>query len=110
MENTRTTRPAKIRMGAMVMRVVLYTSSGLNTLGSSLLPPDINKNPIIISAAPPSIHSKLVLSNKGKRLEGTSFDTGVGFLDFIEIFLKDKVRVFLVHSSWLMVHRNRSKI
>ena len=83
MEKISTTNPAKITIGAMVIRLVLYTSSALNTLGSLLLPPAINIKPSIIIPIPPSIHTKLVLSNKGTRLDGVSFVAVVAFFDFI---------------------------
>ena len=50
------TAAAEVSMGAMVILVVLYTSSALKTLGSLLLPPAIKKKPSASTPRPISIH------------------------------------------------------
>lgn len=56
-------RPAIIKIGAMVILVVLYTSFSLNTFGSELFPPAIRKKPRTITIAPMSIQSKFCFPN-----------------------------------------------
>src|ERR1700686_926737 len=50
------TRPPRIKMGATVILLKLYTSEGLNTLGSLLFPPIIKRRPSMITAKPMVIH------------------------------------------------------
>ena len=57
------TNPARIIIGAIVMRVVLYTLVLSKTFGSGLLPPAIKINPSAITTTPINIHFRFVLSN-----------------------------------------------
>ena len=57
------TNPARIIIGAMVMRVVLYTLVLSKTFVSGLLPPAIKINPTAITTTPISIHLKFDFSN-----------------------------------------------
>src|SRR6478672_12151285 len=50
------TNPARMMMGAMVILLTPYTSSGLKTLGSLLRPPAMSRKPTAITASPISIH------------------------------------------------------
>lgn len=69
------TKPARIIIGAIVIRVALYTLDLSNTLGSELLPPAIKINPRAITTTPINIHLKLVFSKR------TPIPAGV-FVDF----------------------------
>lgn len=59
-----TTKPASTSIGAMVMRVVLYTSSLLKTLGSLDAPPRMSKKPSSSNAPPAAIHNKFSPLNR----------------------------------------------
>ena len=53
-----------IRIGAIVILRVLYTSLSAKILGSGLFPPDISKMPRMKTTPPIAIHIKFSLPNK----------------------------------------------
>lgn len=65
MAYTSINKPTTIKIGAMVMRVLLYTSLFENILGSALLPPLIKNIPNAITSPPTSINMKFSFENSG---------------------------------------------